>query len=346
MVGVGAIITGFFAVMLWTLAAERQIKRIRRLYFESVMRQKIGWFDTHESGELSTRFSEDMHVILDGIGDKMATMIQWVTTFIVAFIIAFISEWKLSLASVAFCPVLVVVVAFMTRWLQTISRREAQSYASAGAVAEEVFLSIRTVMAFNGQTKECERYNENLKHANRQAYRKGIATGLGQSVYWFFIYSASAVAFWYGTYLIRNGEPEFEPGKTLTIFMGVMIGAMSLGQAFPTLEVIGNARGAAEKVYEIIEQKSEIDFSSKEGGILEKVEGNILFKDLYFTYPARPDVQVLKRLSLEVRKGQTVALVGSSGCGKSTGIQLLQRFYNPEQGEVKTTCSDNIIAQS
>ncbi|CAC5425119.1 ABCB1 [Mytilus coruscus] len=277
-----------------------------------------------------------MHVILDGIGDKVATMIQWVTTFIVAFIIAFISGWKLSLASVAFCPVLVVVGAFMTRWLQTISQKEAQNYASAGAVAEEVFLSIRTVMAFNGQTKECERYNENLKHANRQAYRKGIATGLGQSVFWFFIYSAFAVAFWYGIYLIRNGEPGFEPGKTLTIFMGVMIGAMSLGQAFPTLEVIGNARGAAEKVYEIIEQKSEIDFSSKEGGILEKVEGNILFKNLYFTYPARPDVQVLKGLSLEVRKGQTVALVGSSGCGKSTGIQLLQRFYNPEQGEVST----------
>ncbi|VDI04249.1 Hypothetical predicted protein [Mytilus galloprovincialis] len=178
-----------------------------------------------------------------------------------------------------------------------------------------------------------EMYNENLKHANRQAFRKGIATGLGLSVFWFFIYSAFAVAFWYGIYLIRNGEAGFEPGKTLTIFMGVMIGAMSLGQAFPTLEVIGNARGAAEKVFEIIEQKSEIDFSSKEGGILEKVEGNISFKNLYFTYPARPDVQVLRGLSLDIRKGQTVALVGSSGCGKSTGIQLLQRFYNPEKGE-------------
>ncbi|XP_076093992.1 ATP-dependent translocase ABCB1-like isoform X1 [Mytilus galloprovincialis] len=334
MIGVGAIITGFLAVTLWTLAAERQIKTIRQLFFTSVMRQEIGWFDTHESGELSTRFSEDMHVILDGIGDKVATMIQWMTTFIAAFIIAFISGWKLSLASVAFCPVLVVVGAFMTRWLQTISRKEAQSYASAGAVAEEVFLSIRTVMAFNGQTRECERYNENLKDANSQAIRKGIVTGLGQSVFWFFSFSAFAVAFWYGIYLIRNGEAGFEAGETLTIFMGVMIGSMSLGQAFPTLEVIGNARGAAQKVFEIIDQKSEIDFSSKEGRILEKVEGNIGFKNLYFRYPARPDVQVLRGLSLDVRNGQTVALVGSSGCGKSTGIQLLQRFYNPEQGEI------------
>ncbi|CAC5380496.1 ABCB1 [Mytilus coruscus] len=334
MIGVGAIITGFLAVTLWTLAAERQMKTIRQLFFKSVMRQEIGWFDTHESGELSTRFSEDMHVILDGMGDKVATMIQWVTTFIAAFIIAFISGWKLSLASVAFCPVLVVVGAFMTRWLQTISRKEAQSYASAGAVAEEVFLSIRTVMAFNGQTKECERYNENLKDANSQAIRKGIVTGLGQSVFWFFVYSAFAVAFWYGIYLIRSGEAGFEAGETLTIFMGVMIGSMSLGQAFPTLEVIGNARGAAQKVFEIIDQKSEIDFSSNEGRILEKVEGNIGFKNLYFNYPARPDVQILKGLSLEVSKGKTVALVGSSGCGKSTGIQLLQRFYNPEHGEI------------
>ncbi|CAG2190655.1 ABCB1 [Mytilus edulis] len=249
MIGVGAIITGFLAVTLWTLAAERQIKTIRQLFFTSVMRQEIGWFDTHESGELSTRFSDILScTCCDG--------------------------------------------AFMTRWLQTISRKEAQSYASAGAVAEEVFLSIRTVMAFNGQTRECERYNENLKDANSQAIRKGIVTGLGQSVFWFFVYSAFAVAFWYGIYLIRNGEAGFEAGETLTIFMGVMIGSMSLGQAFPTLEVIGNARGAAQKVFEIIDQKSEIDFSSKEGRILEKVEGNIGFKNLYFRYPARPDVQI------------------------------------------------------
>lgn len=335
MIGVGVLVCAFFGICFFTVAAERQMRTIRKLFFESVMRQEISWFDTHENGELASRFSEDMYIIEDGLGDKVATMIQWITSCLAAYVIAFISGWKLALATVAFCPIIIAFGAFMTKFLRTIAQREAQSYAKAGAVAEEVFTSIRTVMAFNGQGKECKRYDDNLASANKESVRKGMVAGLGQSAFWFFVYTAFAVAFWYGMYLTRTGElAGFEPGETLTVFMGVMIGSMALGQAFPTLEVIGIARGAAQKVYEIIQQKSRIDFSSKDGKKLESVEGNITFSNLHFTYPARPDVTILKGLSLEVKKGQTVALVGSSGCGKSTGIQLLQRFYDLENGQI------------
>ncbi|XP_048754275.2 phosphatidylcholine translocator ABCB4-like isoform X2 [Ostrea edulis] len=339
LIAVGAFALGFISIFCFTLSAEKQIRVIRKLFFRSIMRQDMEWFDTHESSELSTRFSEDMHLIYDGIGDKVATFFQWTTTFLLSFVIAFVSGWKLALATVAFCPLVIIVGGTLTKWVRNLSAEESQAYASAGAVAEEVFSSIRTVTAFNGQDKECKRYDANLMHAKNNAAKKGLVLGLTVSAFWFLIYSAFSVAFYYGIQLMQDPDEGFDPGKTLTVFLGVMIGSMSLGHAFPTLEVISNARGAATKVFSIIEQKSKINYELDEGTKLEKMEGNVKFKGVHFRYPARPDIPILQGIDLEVQRGQTVALVGSSGCGKSTIIQLLQRFYDPEEGQV---CVDGV----
>uniref|UniRef100_K1Q4F4 ABC-type xenobiotic transporter n=1 Tax=Magallana gigas TaxID=29159 RepID=K1Q4F4_MAGGI len=334
LIAIGAFTLGFTSIFCFTVSAERQIRVIRKLFFRSIMRQDMEWFDTHESSELSTRFSEDMHLIYDGMGDKIATFFQWTTTFVVSFIIAFISGWKLALATVAFCPLIILIGGTLTRWVRNLSGEESQAYASAGSVAEEVFSTIRTVTAFNGQEKECKRYNANLMHAKNNAAKKGVVLGLTVSAFWFLIFSALSVAFYYGVKLMQDPDEDFDPGDTLTVFLGVMIGSMSLGHAFPTLEIIANARGAATKVFSIIEQKSKINYEQEGGRKLEKMEGNIKFRGVHFRYPARPNIPILQGIDLDVQKGQTVALVGSSGCGKSTIIQLLQRFYDPEEGQV------------
>nr|XP_034309268.1 phosphatidylcholine translocator ABCB4 isoform X2 [Crassostrea gigas] len=334
LIAIGAFTLGFTSIFCFTVSAERQIRVIRKLFFRSIMRQDMEWFDTHESSELSTRFSEDMHLIYDGMGDKIATFFQWTTTFVISFVIAFISGWKLALATVAFCPLIILIGGTLTRWVRNLSGEESQAYASAGSVAEEVFSAIRTVTAFNGQEKECKRYNANLMHAKNNAAKKGVVLGLTVSAFWFLIFSALSVAFYYGVKLMQDPDEDFDPGDTLTVFLGVMIGSMSLGHAFPTLEIIANARGAATKVFSIIEQKSKINYEQEGGRKLEKMEGNIKFRGVHFRYPARPNIPILQGIDLDVQKGQTVALVGSSGCGKSTIIQLLQRFYDPEEGQL------------
>ncbi|XP_061186070.1 ATP-dependent translocase ABCB1-like [Saccostrea echinata] len=334
LIAIGAFVLGYCSIFCFTLSAERQIRVIRKLFFRSIMRQDMEWFDTHESSELSTRFSEDMHLIYDGIGDKVATFVQWTTTFLISFVIAFVSGWKLALATVAFCPLVILVGGTLTKWVRNLSMEESQAYASAGSVAEEVFSSIRTVTAFNGQEKECKRYNLNLMDAKNNSAKKGLVLGLAVSAFWFLIYSTFSVAFYYGVKLMQDPDEGFDPGKTLTVFLGVMIGSMSLGHAFPTLEVIANARGAATKVFSIIEQKSKINYEVNEGKKLDEMEGTISLKNVHFRYPARPDIPILRGVNLEVQRGQTVALVGSSGCGKSTIIQLVQRFYDPEEGQV------------
>ncbi|XP_060069104.1 ATP-dependent translocase ABCB1-like [Ylistrum balloti] len=324
----------FLAVACFSISAEHQIHRIRQKFFQSILRQEISWFDTHEGGELNSRIAEDVHLIADGIGDKFATMLQWFSTFIAAYVIAFVIGWKLTLSVVGFCPVIILVGATLVRFMRNLAKEESQAYSKAGSIAEEALGAIRTVMAFNGQNKECARYNSHLHHAKSNSVKKGILVGLSNSVVWLLLYGAFAVAFWYGVKLIQDQEEGFDPGSTLTVFIGVMVGSMSLGNALPTVEILGNARGAAQKVFEIIELTSKIDPSSTEGKMPDKFEGNIEFKDVEFEYPARPDAMVLRGMSLKVRVGQTVALVGSSGCGKSTVVQLLQRFYDPPAGQV------------
>ena len=115
-----------------------------------------------------------------------------------------------------------------------------------------------------------------------------------------------------------------------------MMGAMSLGASSPFIESFGIAKGAAAKVFQIIESKSTIDPLANTGEVPKSCDGNITLRNVFFNYPSRPDVKVLQGVNLSINKGETVALVGSSGCGKSTSIQLIQRFYDPDQGDVCT----------
>ncbi|NXC88004.1 MDR1 protein, partial [Cercotrichas coryphoeus] len=217
--------------------------------------------------------------------------------------------------------------------MASLTAKELSAYAKAGAVAEEILTAIRTVVAFNGQQKALEKYDANLEMAKRVGIQKSITTNTCLGLSQFFIFGSYALAFWYGTKLTAE-DPHYDLTRVLIVFFSVLIGAFSLGQAAPNLESVANARGAAYEVYKIINKKRLIDSSSKEGYKPDKLIGEIEFRNIHFSYPSRPDAKILKGLNLKVQTGKTIALVGASGCGKSTTVQLLQRFYDPDQGEI------------
>ncbi|XP_064647521.1 ATP-dependent translocase ABCB1-like isoform X2 [Lineus longissimus] len=331
-VGIGTLVMSYLSIAFWMWTAERQTKTIRRLFFHSILKQEISWFDTHQIGELNSRLADDLNTIHDGIGDKVAQFLQGITTFIAAFVLGFAKNWELALIMLSLVPFVGITAFVMTRLLQGFTQKELKAYAKAGAVAEEVLGAIRTVVAFGGEKKESDRYNENLTEAKKMGIKKGISVGLGQGVIWFVIFSSFALAFWYGAKMIR--EARTTAGVILQVFFGVLIGAMAIGNALPHLEGFTNARAAAASIYEIIDQVPSIDSSSDEGEKPEIV-GNVEFDDIHFRYPARPDQKIMHGFGVSVSVGQTVAFVGPSGCGKSTTMQLLQRFYDPEDGVVR-----------
>uniref|UniRef100_A0A7N6FBE9 Bile salt export pump n=1 Tax=Anabas testudineus TaxID=64144 RepID=A0A7N6FBE9_ANATE len=330
-VGIGAAVflLGYFQISLWVTAAARQVQRIRKMYFSKVMRMEIGWFDCTSVGELNTRMSDDINKINDAIADQVAIFLQRFTTFVCGFCIGFVKGWKLTLVIVSASPLIGVGAGLMA----LLTGMELQAYAKAGAVADEVLSSIRTVAAFGGEKKEVQRYDRNLISAQRWGIRKGLIMGFFTGYMWLVIFLCYGLAFWYGSSLVVDTE-EYTPGTLLQVFFGVLIAAMNLGQASPCLEAFASGRGAATIIFETIDREPEIDCLSEAGYKLDRVKGDIEFHNVTFYYPSRPEVKILDQLSVAVKSGETTAFVGPSGAGKSTAIQLIQRFYDPKEGMV------------
>ncbi|XP_054511882.2 ATP-dependent translocase ABCB1 isoform X5 [Pan troglodytes] len=337
-IGAGVLVAAYIQVSFWCLAAGRQIHKIRKQFFHAIMRQEIGWFDVHDVGELNTRLTDDVSKINEGIGDKIGMFFQSMATFFTGFIVGFTRGWKLTLVILAISPVLGLSAAVWAKILSSFTDKELLAYAKAGAVAEEVLAAIRTVIAFGGQKKELERYNKNLEEAKRIGIKKAITANISIGAAFLLIYASYALAFWYGTTLVLSGE--YSIGQVLTVFFSVLIGAFSVGQASPSIEAFANARGAAYEIFKIIDNKPSIDSYSKSGHKPDNIKGNLEFRNVHFSYPSRKQVKILKGLNLKVQSGQTVALVGNSGCGKSTTVQLMQRLYDPTEGMVSVDGQD------
>ncbi|XP_062840207.1 ATP-binding cassette sub-family B member 5 isoform X1 [Anolis carolinensis] len=335
-IAIGFSVLALTWIQIWTFvtSSARQTARIRDKFFFAVLHQEMAWFDSTQIGTLNTRLTDDINTIHGGIGDKICIIVQLFSTLLAGIIIAFVHGWKLTLVILSVSPLLVASGAVWSYILSVLTSKELLEYSKAGAVAEEILSAIRTVVAFNGQKKAIERYDVNLETARIVGMKKTITTSISMGFSQFLIYGSYALAFWYGTKLTVDEKDTYDIGTVLIVFFSVLVGAFSIGEASPNLESVANARGAAYEVFKIITKPRPIDSSSNEGFKPDKFRGEIEFKNIHFSYPSRPDIQILKGLNLKIQPGKTIALVGSSGCGKSTTIQLLQRFYDPAEGQI------------
>ncbi|XP_028400885.1 multidrug resistance protein 1-like isoform X2 [Dendronephthya gigantea] len=319
-------------MVTYELTAERQGNSIRKAFFKSILRQEMGWFDTNDAGELNNRLSDDLNKIVDGLGRKLAAFQYCVASFICGYFLGFFYGWKLTLVILSLFPVIVISGGFLGWVITGFTTKELKAYSEAGSVAQEVFSSFRTVAAFGGEEKETERYTSRLGAARKMGEKKGLANGLGMGMFNFIMFCSYALAFWYGATLVI--EKEMTGGNLLIVFFSVMVASISASQAGPSMQGVASARGAAYHLYELIDRTPVIDISSEDGVVPETLEGSVEFKDISFTYPSRPDIQILNGFTLSVPKGKRVALVGESGCGKSTVVKLIQRFYDIAEGNL------------
>ncbi|KAI4544123.1 hypothetical protein MG293_004389 [Ovis ammon polii] len=332
-IAVGVLVTGYFQICFWVIAAARQIQKMRKFYFRSIMRMEIGWFDCNSVGELNTRFSDDVNKVNDAIADQMGIFIQRMTTSIFGFLMGFYQGWKLTLVIISVSPLIGIGAAIIGLSVSRFTDYELRAYAKAGSVADEVISSIRTVAAFGGERKEVERYEKNLVFAQRWGIRKGIVMGFFTGFMWCLIFLCYALAFWYGSKLVLDDE-EYTPGVLVQIFLSVIVGALNLGNASSCLEAFAAGRAAAASIFETIDRKPLIDCMSEDGYKLDRIKGEIEFHNVTFHYPSRPEVKILNKLNTVIKSGEVTAVVGSSGAGKSTALQLIQRFYDPTEGMV------------
>ncbi|XP_057790342.1 ABC transporter B family member 4-like [Salvia miltiorrhiza] len=317
----------------WMITGERQAARIRSLYLRTILRQDVAFFDKEtNTGEVVGRMSGDTVLIQDAMGEKVGKFIQLLATFVGGFVIAFIKGWLLTLVMLSSIPLLVISGGLMSAVLSKMASRGQNAYAKAATVVEQTIGSIRTVASFTGEKRAVAEYEKSLIKAYHSGVQEGWATGLGFGSAMFIIFCSYALAIWFGAKMIL--EKGYSGGEVLNVIIAVLTGSMSLGQASPCMTAFAAGRAAAYKMFETINRKPEIDAYDSRGKKLQDIRGDIELNDVYFSYPARPDEQIFRGFSLSIPSGTTAALVGQSGSGKSTVVSLIERFYDPQAGQV------------
>ncbi|TVU20391.1 hypothetical protein EJB05_36598, partial [Eragrostis curvula] len=336
--GVGAGIVSFLQVSCWAATGERQATRIRTLFLKSVLRQDIAFFDLEmTTGQVISCASSDTVLIQGAIGEKVGKLTQLITTFLGGIAVAFMKGWLLTLVMISTVPLFIVAGAIVSRMLSQISGKGQKSYSDAGDIVEQTIGSIRTVVSFNGEKEAICRYNNQIKKAYKATVTEGATQGLGYGSLSFIYFSTFGLIIWYGTKLTLNRG--YVGGDIISILFAIMVGGRALGDATHCLADFADGRTAAHRLFKTIQRKPEIDSDDAVAIILEDIKGDVELKDVYFSYPSRPEQSIFDGLSLYVSSGKTMALVGESGSGKSTVISLVERFYDPHAGEV---CIDGI----
>lgn len=332
-IGVGMFICTYIYMYIWVHTAETAAKRIRELYLKAVLRQDIAFFDKVGAGEITTRIQTDTHLIQQGLSEKVALVVSFFSAFVTGFVLAFARNWRLALAMSSILPCIAITGAIMNKFMSKYMQLSLKHVAEGGTLAEEVVSTIRTAQAFGTQSVLASLYDVPIHKALDVDSRAAVCHGVGLASFFFAIYSAYALAFSFGTTLINQGHAD--AGQIINVILAVLIGSFSLALMAPEAQAITHGCGAAAKIFATIDRVPAIDSASEDGLRPNQVIGEITFENVEFDYPSRPDVRIVKNLSLTFPAGKTTALVGASGSGKSTVISLIERFYDPLSGSVR-----------
>ncbi|KAJ3206009.1 ATP-binding cassette, sub-B (MDR TAP), member 4 [Entophlyctis luteolus] len=296
------------------------------------------WFDKAEDGSLTTRLAQDCNLIQEGISEKFGLCVQSVVQFISGIVIAFVQSPLLALVTFAILPVILVFGGIGMKKVSALAKGSQDAYAAAGSVAEQAIAGIRTVCSFSLQLNFSEKYDANLANAESSDRNRGVTFGFVFGSTFLLILSAQGLSFWYGSHLVWFGQVS--GGSVLVAYMAFTVGVLSLLQLPQNISAVTTARGAAFKIYDTINRVPSIDSRSNDGLTPVNTDGKIVLEQVSFAYPTRPDSQIFENLSLTIESGQTVAFVGPSGSGKSSIIQLIQRFYDPLSGKLTLDGTD------
>ncbi|KAJ3566036.1 hypothetical protein NP233_g7253 [Leucocoprinus birnbaumii] len=310
--------------------------RLRKLSFRAILRQDIEFFDKDENstGALTSSLSDNPQKINGLAGVTLGAIVQSIATVISGSILGLAFVWKLALVGMACTPLLVSTGYIRLRVVVLKDQRNKKAHEESAQLACEAAGAIRTVASLTREEDCLRLYSESLElplqRSNRNAIWSNALYSFSQAQVFFVI----SLIFWFGSRLVANLEYS-----TFQFFVGLMsttFGAIQAGNVFSFVPDISSAKGAATDIIKLLDSTPEIDAESSEGKILndKQVQGHVKFENVHFRYPTRPGVRVLRDLSLEVEPGTYIALVGASGCGKSTVIQLIERFYDPLAGDV------------
>ncbi|MFM7629352.1 MAG: ABC transporter ATP-binding protein [Algoriphagus sp.] len=318
----------FFRVWLFAQVSEKSMRDIRLAVYSRLIRFPIRFFDQRRTGELISRITADVGLLQDTFSTTLAELFRQAVTLVAGIIFLFINTPKLTFFMLGTFPVLVVIAMIFGKYIRRLSKKTQDQLAEANVIVEETLQSIATVKSFVGESYETNRYANGLKKAVAIALQAASFRGAFISFVIFALFGGIVGVMWYGASLVATGElsvGELVSFVLYTTFIGGSIAG--LGDIYSQLQ---RAIGSSERVLELLEEELE----PEQGQIISTLTGEIEFNQVSFSYPTRPEVEVLQEISFHIRPGEKIALVGHSGAGKSTITQLLLRLYEASQGTI------------
>ncbi|KAI0005258.1 ATP-binding cassette, subfamily B, member 1 [Xylariaceae sp. FL0662B] len=331
---VGRFVITAIATEASSVAAIRVTRTIRKTFLNCTLRQEIDHFDLHSgSGSVSAQVTTNGARINQGIAERLVILVQAISMLFSSFIVALVFQWKLALITMSIIPAILLVAGLAVPLDAIQEARIVRHHSKATVLAQEAFSSIKTVHAFWAFDRVIKTYDRYLALAHKQGNKKSAYVGMTNAVFYFCMYAGTALAFWQGFQMFHRGEIP-NVGTVLTVVLSINMGVSSLSTIAPQLGSITNASAAAAELFAVMDKKSLADPLSPDGEQPDTCDGNIEIRNLSFAYPSRPSAKVFDGLNLKIPAGKTTALVGASGCGKSTIIGLLERWHQPNSGEI------------
>lgn len=329
----------FLRIYFFARVSEPAVADIRQSMYQKMMTLPMSFFDTKRTGELMSRITADVTLLQDTFSIVLAQFIREILTLFFGILILFIKTPQLTLFMLAIVPILALVGLAFGKFIRKLSKETQDKLATANIIVEETLQAIATVKSFTNENYEVGRYQNALHHVVRVALKASNYRGLFISFIIFGMLGAITAVLWFGSVLVQNGE--LKVGELVSFVLYTIFIAGSIGGLGNSYGRIQSAMGASERLVELLDTSSEqYDTGTKNPTNTEKLAGEIQYINVRFAYPTRSEIKVLKGIDFKLEKGQKVALVGESGAGKSTIVQLLQRFYDPSEGQIRVDGQD------
>ncbi|PPD76021.1 hypothetical protein GOBAR_DD27062 [Gossypium barbadense] len=332
--GIVTVVANFLQHFYFGIMGEKMTERVRRMMFSAMLRNEVGWFDEEENNAdtLSMRLANDATFVRAAFSNRLSIFVQDSTAVLVALLIGMLLHWRLALVAFATLPVLTVSAIAQKLWLAGFSKGIQEMHRKASLVLEDAVRNIYTVVAFCAGNKVMELYRLQLKRILKKSFFHGMAIGFAFGFSQFLLFACNALLLWYTALCVKRRYMDLP--TAVKEYMVFSFATFALVEPFGLAPYILKRRKSLTSVFEIIERVPKIEPDDNTALKPPNVYGSIELKNIDFCYPTRPEMLVLSNFSLKVNGGQTLAVVGVSGSGKSTIISLIERFYDPVAGQV------------